>query len=183
MGRSVNFSLGHLFNLTSCLSKWSIVSWRSHWFRCFWINLGWSTCGSLLLLFDVFLSLLGSHPLLKHIKEASSAHAWLLHTTWHSWVLTLLQSLDVLLYPLSLLHILLLGIAELWLVRSNLSLATSDAHLTFLDLFHLLLLNALLNELVQLILRLDDVLRVSWHQTLYYQVRLLLVFKSKSEVL
>jgi len=128
-----------------------------------------------LLLFDVFLSLLGSHPLLKHIKETSSAHAFALHGAWNSWVLAFLKPLDVLLYPLSLLELLLLLPTELWLVRSNLSLATSNALLTFLDLFHFLLLNTLLNELVQLILRLDDILRVSWHEAFYYEMRLLLV--------
>jgi hypothetical protein len=113
--------------------------------------------------------------LLKHIKEASSSHAFALHSTWNSWVLAFLKPLDVLLYPLSLLELLLLLPTELWLVRSNLSLATSNALLTFLDLFHFLLLNTLLNELVQLILRLDDILRVSWHEAFYYEMRLLLV--------
>ena len=127
------------------------------------------------MLFDVFLSLLRSHPLLKHIKEASSSHAFALHSTWNSWVLAFLEPLNVLLYPLSLLEFLLFLPAELWLVRSNLSLATSNALLTFLDLFHFLLLNTLLNELVQLILRLNDVLRVSWHEAFYYEMRLLLV--------
>ena len=136
-----------------------------------------------MLLFDVFLSLLGSHSLLKHIKEASSAHAFALHGTWNTWVLAFLEPLDVLLYPLPLLEFLLLLPTELWFVRPNLSLAASNSLLTFLDLFHFLLLNTLFNELVQLILRLDDVLRVSWHKTFYYEIRFFLVLQSKSEVL
>ena len=80
-------------------------------------------------------------------------------------------------------ELLLLLLSKLWLVRSNLPLAASDAHLGLLHLLHLLLVNALLYELVELVLRLDHVLRVGGHQALHYQVGLLLILQGESEVL
>ena len=115
--------------------------------------------------------------MLKHVKEASSSHALALHGSWHSGILALLKPLNVLFYPLSLLELLLLLFSELGLVRSNLPLAAADAHLALLDLLHLLLVDTLLDELIQLVLGLDHVLRIGWHQALYDQVRLLLVLK------
>ena len=133
---------------------------------------------------DELLGLLRSHSLFEHVEESSSTHTWLLQTSWNrSWSLPFLKPLDVLLNSLPLLEVVLLLIRKLWFIRSNCSLSASNSHLTLLNLLHLLLLNTLLDELIQLVLRLDDILGICWHQALYYEVGLLLVLEGQSEIL
>lgn len=137
-----------------------------------------------------FLGFLSSESLLEHVQEACLITlTWLVKTSglsklrlsdlwpWNT-TASLLQPLEVLLESLSLEEFFLLLVGELGLVGTDLSAAHSS--------FNLLLLFVLqgeVHELVELSLGLLDVLRVSRHQGLYYQVALLLVVKSHSEVL